>query len=172
MNPRRRCLRLEQMGIIVINQGTFNTKTSTFNVLYMSTWRRIVITLFPEHTKGAFGFQRPEMTIWQIFFEFERLIDQFIEEDDEDSIARIFKFVNWCFSMRYRSPDLWGAAAAAFLEHLADTDERAKIIPKWVKPPVFKFMREEFEKRRERKGVGKFKELLDEYNRYNRTEFT
>lgn len=138
----------------------------------MSTWRRIAITLFPEHNKGSFGFQRPNMTIYQVFFELQYTIDKFIQEKDEKSIERIFTLVNWCFSQRKRAPDIWNAAATAFLEHLADADNRAMIIPKWVKPSIFEDMFDEFKKRREWNGEGKFKELLDEYNRINNTNFS
>jgi hypothetical protein len=137
----------------------------------MSTWRRIVLTLFPERTKGYYGFQQPHMTIWSIFFEFEQRIDRFIEEKDDESISRIFILVSWCFSQRCRSSNIWCAAAAGFLEHLADTDTRAEIIPRWVTPPIFEDMRDEFEKRRERCGTGKFNRLLEEYNRYRQTNY-
>jgi len=98
-------------------------------------------------------------------------LDNFIQSDDVDGLTRIFKLVHWCYSQRQRAPDLWNAAAAGFLEHLADEDERAKIIPFWVNPDQFDYMRDEFEKRRERKGQGKFRELLEAYNRVNNTRF-
>jgi hypothetical protein len=138
----------------------------------MSTWRRLAVKLFPEHTKGSLGFQRPETSIYRVFWDLLDDVDKFILTGDEDGLKRIFTLVNWCYSQRHRAPDLWcAAAAAAFLEHLADKDERAKIIPYWVSPDQFEFMRNEFEKRRERAGIGKFKELLEAYNRVNNTTF-
>ena len=137
----------------------------------MSTWRRLVVTLFPEHYKGSTGFQRPDESIYSIFWTLLKDLDNFIQSDDVDGLTRIFKLVHWCYSQRQRAPDLWNAAAAGFLEHLADEDERAKIIPFWVNPDQFDYMRDEFEKRRERKGQGKFRELLEAYNRVNNTRF-
>ena len=73
------------------------------------------------------------------------------------ALKEIFKFTEWCFEQRNRNPDIWNAAATAFLEHLADNDERAEIIPSWVKPEIFLDMKSEFKKRRERDGEGKFR---------------
>jgi hypothetical protein len=97
--------------------------------------------------------------------------DNFILKGDEDGLRRIFTLVNWCYSQRRRAPDLWEAAAAGFLEHLADKDDRAKIIPVWVSPGMFEYMRNEFEERRERAGDGKFRALLEAYNKHNHTNF-
>jgi hypothetical protein len=137
----------------------------------MSTWKKIVVQLFPEYTSGSDAFQKPHMTIYQVFFKFERDVDKFIESKDQQSLAKIFKFTEWCFSRRNRNRDIWNAAATAFLEHLADEDERAEIIPFWVKPEIFLAMKSEFKKRRERKGEGKFQILLEKYNQINATDF-
>jgi len=86
-------------------------------------------------------------------------------------MEKIFKFTEWCLSQRKRNGDIWNAAATAFLEHLADEDERAEIIPFWVKPEIFLEMKSEFKKRREYKGEGKFQILLEKYNKTNSTDF-
>ena len=137
----------------------------------MSTWKRLAIQLFPEHNVGWDAFRRPHMTIWQVFFQLKKDAEVYIQTDNRNGLERIFRFVNWCFSQRNRSRVLWGAAAAGFLEHLADDDVSAAIIPTWVKPDVFLYMEAEFRRRREGDGEGKFQQLLDEYNRQNATRF-
>jgi len=137
----------------------------------MSTWKRLAIEFFPKHNRGWNAFQRPQMTIYQVFFVLKGEAVEYIRSENDGELERIFKFVDWCFSQRKRAPDIWNAAATAFLEHLADDDERAEIIPRWVKPDIFKAMRTEFQKRRERDGVGKFQNLLEKYNSINDTDF-
>lgn len=137
----------------------------------MSTWKRIAVQLFPEYSSGLDAFQKPHMNIYQVFFRFEKDIDKYIEANNQEILAKIFKFTEWCFEQRKSNRDIWNAAATAFLEHLADKDERAEIIPLWVKPDVFLDMKDEFKKRRERKGVGKFQILLKKYNQANSTNF-
>ena len=137
----------------------------------MSTWKRLAVKLFPEHNKGFDAFQKPHMTIYQVFFALRQDSEKYIQMKDNDGLARTFKFVEWCFAQRKRNPDIWNAAATAFLEHLADDDENAEIIPYWVKPEIFADMQSEFKKRRERDGQGKYQKLLDHYNRINLTNF-
>lgn len=136
----------------------------------MSTWKRKALDLFPNHRDGRYSFQQPNMSIYQIYFELKSDLDDYIQEKDQEAIERIFKFVNWCFEQREKAPDIWNATATVFLEHLADTDERAELIPYWVKPEIFKDMRDEFYKRRERNGDGKFVILVEQFNRVNGTE--
>ena len=133
----------------------------------MSTWKRLAIELFPKHNRGWNAFQRSEMTIYQVFFVLRRDAEEYIRSENDEELGKIFKFAEWCFSHRKRSPDIWNAAATAFLEHLADEDVSAEIIPRWVKPEIFLAMRTEFQKRRERCEKGKFHELLEKYNSVN-----
>jgi hypothetical protein len=137
----------------------------------MAKWRAKAIELFPEYRKGFWAFQRSRMSLYSIFFELKDDLDQKIETEDHGWLDRVFELVEWCYAQRVRAPDIWNAAATAFLEHMADTDERAKLIPKYVKPPLFEFMREEFHKRRERVGLGKSAELVKEYNAFHGTDY-
>jgi hypothetical protein len=137
----------------------------------MSTWKRIAVQSFPEHSGGWDAFQKPHMGIYQIFFKLQKDAEGYIQSDNQEGLARIFKFTEWCYAQRDQSPEIWNAAATAFLEHLADDDQGAEIIPRWVKPDIFVAMQSEFEKRRERAGEGKFKKLLDDYNLVNSTNF-
>ena len=137
----------------------------------MSQWRRLAIELFPEYNKGTVTFQRGDVSIYQIFFELIYNLDKKIETGDHEWIKNVFVYCEWCFKQKSRNPDIWNAAATAFLEHLADKDERAELIPEWVKPEIFKVMWSEFKKRRERAGEGKAQGLLDAYNKLNHTDF-
>ena len=137
----------------------------------MSTWKRIVTQMFPEYSTGLDAFQKPHMNIYQVFFQFERDIDRLIQAKDQESLAKIFKFTEWCFDQRKRNRAIWNAAATAFLEHLADKGERAEIIPFWIKPEIFLAMKSEFKKRRERDGEGNFQILIEKYNQINTTNF-
>jgi L-fucose isomerase-like protein len=136
----------------------------------VSTWKRKALELFPNHRDGRSSFQQPKMSIYQIYFKLKSDLDTYLQEKDQDAIGRIFSFVNWCFEQREQAPDIWNATATAFLEHLADTDERAELIPYWVKPEIFTAMRDEFYKRREKEGNGKFAILVEQFNRVNGTE--
>jgi len=138
----------------------------------MSKWRQIAIKLFPNYNKGSFAFQRGNISIYGIFIELISDLDKKIETGDFDWIQNVFIYCEWCFKQRSRNPDIWNAAATAFLEHLADEDKRAELIPKWVKPDIFEDMWDEFKKRREREGEGKAQDLLEKYNKVNNTEFS
>jgi hypothetical protein len=131
----------------------------------------MAVELFPEYCSGLDAFQKPHMTIYQVFFTLIRDFDKVLQSNDQERLVKIFKFTEWCFKQRKRSPDICNAAATAFLEHLADKDERAEIIPIWVKPDIFLAMKDEFKKRRERDGEGKFQILLEKYNQVNGTDF-
>lgn len=137
----------------------------------MSKWRRLAIELFPEYNRGSWAFQRPWMTIYQVFFELKSDLNPKIESGDVDWLKKVFSYCEWCFAQRNRNSDIWNAAATAFLEHLADEDVRAKLIPLWIKPDMFQDLWSEFKERRERCGEGKAQALLDAYNQFNGTEF-
>ncbi len=137
----------------------------------MSTWKRIALQLFPEHSSGLDAFQKPHMSIYQVFFKLRQDVESYIRTDNQEGLARVFRFAEWCFEQRKSSPDVWNAAATALLEHLADDDVSTQIIPLWVKPDIFLAMKSEFKKRRERDREGKFQELLEHYNRVNSTDF-
>lgn len=137
----------------------------------MSTWKRLAVQLFPEHSSGLDAFQKSHMNIYQIFFALKKDVDEYIQMNNQEGLKRIFEFTEWCFEQRNHNHDIWNAAATAFLEHLADNDTRAEIIPLCVKPDIFLAMKSEFKKRRERDGKGKFQILLEKYNQANSTNF-
>jgi hypothetical protein len=93
-----------------------------------------------------------------------------IETGDFDWVQNVFIYCEWCFKQRSRNPDIWNVTATAFLEHLADEDERVELIPRWLKPDIFEDMWDEVKKQRERKGAGLAQKLLDEYNKANNSK--
>ena len=135
----------------------------------MSTWKKLAVALFPEHCRGLDAFQKPHMNIYQVFFQLRRDFENRTDFNEQDLLRRILILVNWCIGQQERAPDISNAAATAFLEHMADDDKSADLIPYWVRPEIFIFMRDEFERRRERDGQGKFKTLLEKYNLVNNT---
>ena len=137
----------------------------------MSTWKRIAVQSFPEHSSGWDAFKKPHMTIYQVFFALRKDVQEYIKTGNQEGLSRVFNFTEWCYEQKQNSPDIWNAAATAFLEHLADDDESAAIIPYWVKPDIFIAMKSEFKKRREQDGEGKFQKLLGMYNQINSTNF-
>jgi hypothetical protein len=137
----------------------------------MSKWRKLAVELFPEYNRGSFAFQRGDVTIYWVFFELLYDLDNKIAAGDTDWLRKVFYFVEWCFNQRKRNGDIWNAAATAFLEHMADEDSRAELIPMWVKPEIFADMWDEFRYFRERKWAGKAKQLLEAYNAARQTDF-
>ena len=137
----------------------------------MSKWRAQAVRLFPEYRKGCRAFQRSDVSLYRVFFELLDDLDEKIASEDDNWLARVFEYVEWCYAQRKRAPMVWNAAWTAFLEHMADSDDRAKLIPQLVKPPIFAFMWEEFKKRRDRCGEGKSGELLEVYNAFHGTDF-
>jgi hypothetical protein len=137
----------------------------------MSKWRHLAIELFPEYNKGSWAFQRGDMSLCMIFFELKYDLDKKTETEDTEWIRNVFIYCEWCFKQRRRNHGIWNQAATAFVEHLADEDARAELIPIWVKPDMFEDMQYEFMKRREWEGKGKAQILFDEYNKVHGTAF-
>jgi hypothetical protein len=135
----------------------------------MSTWKQMAVQSFPEHSTGFWAFKKRHMNIYQVFFALKEDAETYIQTDNQEGLERIFKFTEWCFDHQDRNPDIWNAAATAFLEHLADDDSRAAIIPNWVRPDIFQAMQSEFQMRRERDGEGKYQILLEMYNQVRST---
>jgi hypothetical protein len=55
-------------------------------------------------------------------------------------LEQIYEFAEWCY--RQKEKDLWNAAAVAFYEHLGDKKETSESISNWVKPDIYKEIRE------------------------------
>lgn len=134
----------------------------------MSTWRRLALELFPERRRLL---QDKETSIYWVFFE---LLPETISahvQGDKPRLERIYRFASWCFHQYPRAPDIGNAACTAFYEHLADQESTWNAIVDWVQPEVFALMRNEFQKRVERKAPGTFVSLQAEYNRVHGTQF-
>jgi hypothetical protein len=127
----------------------------------MSTWRRLALELFPEMRRL---WQDPETSYYWIFFDLLPLTVAAHEAGNTEELERIYRFGEWCFKQRRRAPDVWNAAYTAFYEHLVDKDVTLEGIPFWVPPDIFEEMKFEFEKRLNRRGEGKFEELVRKYS--------
>src|SRR5438552_15545583 len=84
----------------------------------LAVWRRKALELFPELRSE---FQRPESSIYTVFFELLPMVRQAHDGNDVDLLRRIYGFAEWC--LEQTAKDLWNAAGVAFYEHLFD--ERA-----------------------------------------------
>ncbi len=134
----------------------------------MEAWRKLAIELFPEY-KDVYSSTE---SVFSVLSDLEDMVDVAHLQNNEHDLARIYKFTEWCYSQKNTDPDIWDAAATTFYEHLLDSDLTLWAIPYWVKPDVFKAMRNEFETRMglERRDT-EFYQLLDLYNKVNGTDF-
>ena len=134
----------------------------------MEAWRNLAIELFPEY-KDIYSNTE---SIYSVLSDLEDMVDEAHQQNNEDNLARIYKFTEWCYSQKDNDPDIWDAASTTFYGHLLDSDQTLWAIPYWVKPDTFQEMRDEFETRMvlERRGA-EFYKLLDLYNEVNGTDF-
>ena len=134
----------------------------------MSDWRKLALELFPELRTYI---RDKETTIYWLFFDLLPIAVAAHKAQNTKKLEVIYRFADWCHKQKDRAPDIWNAAYTAFYEHLVDDEVTLEAIPYWIKPGLFQDMRDEFEKRLERKGKGKFRELLKRYNEANSIDF-
>ena len=92
----------------------------------MSAWRRKAAALFPDRRSTV----EHAPSVYQLWFEL--LLDlqgsyRAIPRDD-DRIERIYDFAAWCFAPK-QNPELRGAVAVSFYEHLADFGPARRELP-------------------------------------------
>jgi hypothetical protein len=97
----------------------------------LAAWRRRALATFPELRVEI---QRPEFTIYSLFFELLPMVRSAHERDDGETLRRIYGFAEWCFSQKAK--DLWNAAGVAFYEHLFDEKAYRDDILSWLSPHV------------------------------------
>lgn len=98
----------------------------------MSSWRRKVLTLFPDLRPEA---ERPDLTIYGVFFELLPRVRTAHEEGDTEALRRIYGYAEWCSEQEAK--DLWNAAGVAFYEHLFDSHRSLwPEIVRWLSPRV------------------------------------
>jgi hypothetical protein len=123
----------------------------------MSTWRRKAIESFPDLQHE---FQKPDTTIYQVFFELLPRVRDAHERDDTEELQRIYGFARWC--LQQRAKDIWNAAGVAFYEHLVDHRITRDQIPQWLPPDVFHECMGLFEARLD---PDTFRELCERYSK-------
>lgn len=100
----------------------------------MANWRRKALALFPDQ---RYDVQRPDFSIYMLFFRLLPMCREAHEAGDEDGLRRIYGFAEWCFEQRAK--DMWNAAGVAFYEHLFD--DHPSLWPEvveWLSPLVIK----------------------------------
>jgi hypothetical protein len=91
-----------------------------------------VLALFPDLRRDA---QRPDFTIYMVFFDLLPRVREAHLEDDTEMLRRIYVFAEWCFEQRAK--DIWNAAGVAFYEHLFDSHPRLwPEFVRWLSPRV------------------------------------
>jgi len=98
----------------------------------MSTWRQKALVSFPD-LRGEF--QRPDATIYTLFFELLPRCVEAHQNDDLFELEKIYAFAEWC--MEQKAKDIWNAAAVSFYEHLPDHPRTLRDMAHWVTPQIF-----------------------------------
>ncbi|MBI2654225.1 hypothetical protein HYX02_05450 [Candidatus Woesearchaeota archaeon] len=128
----------------------------------MVKWKKKALELFPnlkiEIKEG----------IYSLFFELLPSVREAHKQNNKDELNKIYGFAEWCFNQK--SHYYSNAAAVAFYEHLVDRDDTIKHLPYWVKPNDFKDLLDLFKWRLE-KSKKKYIELVNNYNKVNKTKF-
>ncbi|NEW09928.1 hypothetical protein GK047_29020 [Paenibacillus sp. SYP-B3998] len=133
----------------------------------MSAWRRKGLELFYDI---KFSFVGGDDTVYSLIFELrDRVVTSHLKNDNEE-LNKIYNYAEWCFNQYRRSHYLHNAICVGFYEHLVENDITRGAIPYRVKPYIFESVKTLFEWML-RKKVGVYKELVEDYNRINKTNF-
>jgi hypothetical protein len=133
----------------------------------MSAWRRIALDLFYDL---RFQFNQSDDSIYSLLgFLRDRLIEAHRNNDFGEQ-DKIYNYAEWCYNQYRRSNYLNNAICVGFYEHLVEDEITLKVIPYKVKPYIFEGVMTLFEWML-RKDEGSYKELVEEFNRINNTNF-
>ncbi|MDP4254661.1 MAG: hypothetical protein Q8938_11695 [Bacteroidota bacterium] len=102
----------------------------------MSAWRQKAIDCAPEFKKE---FEQPETSIYDVFMDLRSVLVDAHRTNNVDRLRKIYDFAEWCFGQN--TSDLWNAAGVSFYEHLADSEETLKAMPRWVKQDIYRKIR-------------------------------
>ena len=133
----------------------------------MSRWRQLVLELFPEH-KNWIEDGRETFSIYQLFFNLLPLAQEAHVKQDRNTLAKMYKFAEWCWEQKRTSRFIHNAVGVAFYEHLVDKDSSLKEIQDWIKPEIFDDVKVLF---KERLSPEAYQELLKRYNSKHKTTF-
>lgn len=93
----------------------------------MATWRRRAIELFPDLRDDL---QNPDFTIYSLFTELLPAVGEAHRAQDEQRLATIYGFAEWCARQRSKPP--WNAAGVSFYEHLFDEPSMREAVIPWL----------------------------------------
>lgn len=97
----------------------------------MSAWRRHVNEFLPE-LKAQFAQETQPLTSYTCFFILLVHVRAAHEDLDDDLLARIYGFAQWCHR---QGGDLANSADVAFYEHVFDHKQRTQVVT-WLAPDV------------------------------------
>jgi|LSQX01.3.fsa_nt_gb dihydrofolate reductase len=129
----------------------------------MSVWRRKALETFYEL---RCYFDDKDDTIYSVFLALLPELSKAHKQGNIQLITKIYDFAEWCLNQKDKN--LWNAAGVGFYEHLVDDKSTLDAIPDWIKPYIFKEVEVLFEARLDEV---KFKELKEQYNKRNNTNF-
>lgn len=127
----------------------------------MSQWRRLALELFPEHRK-MISDRRQIFSINALFFELLPLTREAHIRQDQDKLARVYRFAEWCWKQKKCAPDLYNAVCVTFYEHLADEEATLSSMPDWISLEIFDDIKTLF---KARMASEFFRELENTYRR-------
>ncbi|HEX5444517.1 MAG TPA: hypothetical protein VFW87_11830 [Pirellulales bacterium] len=124
----------------------------------MATWRRKALALFPDLRRDL---QRPDFSVYMLFFELLPNVRQAHQEGDADALRRIHGFAAWCAEQNAK--DLWNAAGVAFYEHLFDSHRSLwGEFVRWLPPRVLADCRALWEARLSVEDLAEIRRLVAE----------
>jgi hypothetical protein len=133
----------------------------------MSAWRRLALELFPKQ-RNWIQDRNLTFSIYQLFFDLLPIAQEAHNNQDTETLEKIYYYAEWCWKQKNRAADVYNAVAVAFYEHLIDHRSSRKDIPQWIKPEIFNDIRVLFE---QRLTADEYQKLLAHYNIVNGTDF-
>ena len=131
----------------------------------MSKWRKVALEFFPDR---RFQNSRDYFSVYMIWFDLLSSTVSAHELNDTDTLQKIYKYAEWCWTLKGKSSETYNAVCVAFYEHLVDEEVTCEAIPVWIKPEIFKDLQSLFKSRMK---LDDYQDLLVRYNLANQTDF-
>ena len=126
------------------------------------SWRREALEQFPELAERAERWETPYLLWFDLRDAFETEYRK--PSRNEQLIRRIYEFAEWCVKQPQSSTaagDLATCVSACFYEHIPQTAEALKEMPRWIPRSTVLQMKEIFTYHT---GEGGFQEILQAYD--------
>lgn len=98
----------------------------------MSTWRKKAIACLPELRQE---FERSDLSPDDVFMAMLPALKRAHIDNYQERLKSIYQYAQWCLIQRDKR--LWNAAAVAFYEHLADSDETFLHFTTWIPRNIY-----------------------------------